>query len=233
MIADKRRHRRRAGAGIAFGGTAALVLGFAGYQATADTTDTADVVQVKSDHGTREKKARTAVATLRTADGTSVGTVSFKRKGEFTRVLARVWPGYEVGAVDAAHGFHIHANSNPDNGEGCVADPAAPASTWFVSADGHFADEGQTHSHHNGDLPSLLVNPDGSAQIEFTTARFTVADVKDKAVVLHAGPDNFGNVPTGNGADQYTANSPAAGEKTAATGNAGDRLACGVIRIAR
>ena len=49
-----------------------------------------------------------------------------------------------------------------------------------------------------------------------------------RAVVLHAGPDNFGNVPVGPNADQYTAGSTALA-KTQATGNAGDRFACGVI----
>ncbi len=34
----------------------------------------------------------------------------------------------------------------------------------------------------------------------------------------------------GGAADQYTANKPAATEKTGKTGNAGDRVACGVIK---
>jgi Cu-Zn family superoxide dismutase len=63
----------------------------------------------------------------------------------------------------------------------------------------------------------------------FTTDRFTPAGVVGRAVVLHAGPDNFGNVPMGSAADQYTANSPAAVVKTQATGNSGDRVACGVV----
>ena len=50
-----------------------------------------------------------------------------------------------------------------------------------------------------------------------------------RAVVLHAGPDNFGNVPVGTGADQYIAGATALA-KTQATGNAGDRFGCGVIR---
>ena len=177
------RHRRT-GAGIAFGGTAALVMGFVGFQAAA--SDATDVVPVRSDHSVTGRKARVATADLRTADGTTVGSVSFKRKGEFTRVVAKLWPGYAVGAVDAFHGFHIHANTNPGNGDGCVADPAQPSSTWFVSADGHFAEPGQTHAHHTGDLPSLLINPDGSAQAEFVTARFRVTDLANKVVILHA-----------------------------------------------
>jgi Cu/Zn superoxide dismutase len=48
-------------------------------------------------------------------------------------------------------------------------------------------------------------------------------------VILHAGADNFANIPLGAGATQYTANSTDASAATAKTGNAGDRIACGVI----
>ena len=45
---------------------------------------------------------------------------------------------------------------------------------------------------------------------------------------LHVGSDNFANVPVGAGTDQYTPGATALA-KTQATGNAGDRFACGVI----
>ncbi len=82
-------------------------------------------------------------------------------------------------------------------------------------------------------MPSLLVNGDGSATLKFTSTRLSIDDLSNRAVMLHAGADNFGNIPTGSGADQYTANSPAATDKTAATGNAGDRIACGLINLVR
>jgi Cu-Zn family superoxide dismutase len=62
------------------------------------------------------------------------------------------------------------------------------------------------------------------------TDRVAVEDVCGRAVVLHAGPDNLGNVPVGPGPAQYTPNSPEATAATARTGNSGDRLACGVIQ---
>lgn len=172
-----------------------------------------------------------AHATLRTADGAEVGTVRFTVKRGKTQVSARLRPSTSVKGRDAFHGFHIHANDNPANGTGCLADPAKPASTWFVAADGHLLRQGQQHGAHQGDLPSLLVNADGTADLQFTTQRMTRSDLKGRAVVLHAGPDNFANVPVGTGAEEYRANSPAAVAKTAATGNAGDRLACGVISL--
>jgi Cu-Zn family superoxide dismutase len=178
-------------------------------------------------------RARLATASLLTADGAAVGTVSFRARSGRVEVEAKVKLTDGLTAMDAFHGFHIHANNKPENGVGCLADPTQPPATWFVSADGHLAEPGQTHRQHAGDLPSLLVNDDGTATIQFTSNRLDVADLDGRAVVLHAGADNFANVPTGTGPDQYTANSSAAGDRTAATGNAGDRIACGVLKVVR
>jgi Cu-Zn family superoxide dismutase len=168
-------------------------------------------------------------AVLRDPSGAAVGVVTFAKAGSGTRVTAAMQRNRYV-APGEFHGFHVHANDDPANGTGCVADPAAAPSTWFVSADGHLAGSGKTHGDHAGDMPSPLIARDGTAILMFTTDRFTPSSVVGRAVVLHAGADNFGNVPTGSAADQYTANTPAATAKTQATGNAGDRVACGVVR---
>jgi len=178
-------------------------------------------------------QAMSAEATLRTADGTKIGWAKFSAHRK--RTYVRVWldlrkrPG--LTALDAFHGLHVHANDVPGNGAGCLADPAQPAATWFVSADGHLTTAGRTHGAHAGDLPPALLDADGTADLKFTTARLGLAGLDNRVVVLHAGPDNLGNVPTGPAADAYTPNSPAATAKTHATGNAGDRVACGVIRL--
>ena len=70
---------------------------------------------------------------------------------------------------------------------------------------------------------------DGTAEAQFTTQRFRAADLAGRAVILHAGADNFGNVPVGPASNQYTANSTDATTATANTGNAGVRIACGVV----
>ncbi len=173
-----------------------------------------------------DRKAR---ATLVAADGTEMGKVTFKGAGSHTEVKLELTNMPASTALDAFHGFHIHANDNPANGSGCIADPASAANTWFVSADGHWKDGAQTHAAHTGDLASVYVNPDGTAEARFTIDRVRLADLAGKAVIFHAQPDNFGNVPTGSAADQYTANSPDATTKTQNTGNAGDRIGCGVI----
>jgi len=170
-------------------------------------------------------QARTALVT---AEGAQAGTVTFTSVDGGTEVDVKV---VATSAVVAGrfHGIHVHANDDSANGEGCKADPAMPPSTWFTAVDGHLKEGSATHNEHKGDLPSILVGRDGTASLRFTTDRFTPAEVVGKAVVVHAGADNFANIPTGSLPDQYTPNAEAATTKTAATGNAGDRMACGVI----
>jgi superoxide dismutase, Cu-Zn family len=111
-------------------------------------------------------------------------------------------PGY--------HGFHVHA----------VGECSAP----FTSAGGHFDLDAHTHRDHSGDLPILLVNADGTGHAEFNTDRFAVADLFDadgSAIIIHANADNYANIP-----DRYA---PAPDAMTLATGDAGGRIACGVV----
>jgi Cu-Zn family superoxide dismutase len=185
----------------------------------------AAVVTTVDSAGAHETWARAA---LRSADGTRLGTVSFSDDRHSDDTSVKVWLR-EASTVSSFHGIHIHANDTSANGNGCVADAAQPSATWFVSADGHWKkDPTELHGHHAGDLPSVYVNADGTVNLRFVVDKLTPREVIGRAVVLHAGPDNFGNVPVGPATDQYTAGS-AAVAKTQATGNAGDRFGCGVI----
>jgi Cu-Zn family superoxide dismutase len=159
----------------------------------------------KGHHGKRD---RFASATLMNAAGETVGRVRMRerRRDGVVLVRARVHdlaPGF--------HGFHIHTTGRCD----------APA---FTTAGGHFNPAGATHNAHAGDLPSLLVNADGTAMLATTTDRFSIADLRDvdgSAVMMHSGPDNFANIPPRYGtADQETLN----------TGDSGSRVACGIVR---
>ena len=196
--------------------TALVAAGALGVAAVATTT------------GTAAAHDRWARASLRSADGGKIGSVSFYDDDPGrTAVSIRL---RDATGVEAFHGLHIHANDVTTNGTGCIADAAQPPATWFVSADGHWKhDPTEVHGHHAGDLPSVFVNADGTSTLRVYVDKLTPEEVVGRAVVLHAGADNFGNVPVGPAADRYTAGS-AALAKTQATGNAGDRFACGVIR---
>jgi len=191
--------------------------------ACGETSDT-----TAADQASTKAKAAEVKAALTTADGASAGNVGFSAVPGGTQVDIQVTPAKAVTA-GRFHAIHVHANDDPANGEGCKADAAAAPPTWFAAVDGHLKAGTATHNDHIGDLPSVLVQKDGTASLRFTTDRFSPADVVGKAVILHAGPDNFGNIPAGTLPDQYTANAEAATAKTAATGNAGDRMACGLI----
>jgi superoxide dismutase, Cu-Zn family len=173
-------------------------------------------------------------AELKLAAGTSIGTVTFENPKDGDATVVKVDLKIAVGTFDAQtfHGLHIHANDDASNGAGCVADATRPANTWFVSADGHMkrnANEG--HGGHSGDLSGVYLNRDGTVHLEFSIDRFVAGALFDRAVVLHAGADNFGNVPIGTGAAQYIPNASDATTATRNTGNAGDRVACGVIDV--
>lgn len=157
-------------------------------------------------HDQHRGKAKRATARLVSADGTKLGkVVLFQWRGKVT-VAGRV-----KGLTPGFHGFHLHA----------VGKCEGPA---FTSAGGHLAAAGQNHGSHTGDMPSLLVNADGKASAAFETDRFRLADLRDAdgtAVIVHAGPDNFANIPPRYGTPDA---------ETLATGDSGARVACGVIR---
>ena len=109
------------------------------------------------------------------------------------------------------HGFHIHTTGV------CTAP--------FTSAGGHFNPAVAGHPGHSGDMPVLLVNADGTGEARFKTDRFAIADLlagDGSAIIIHAGPDNYANIPT-----RYSATG--ADATTLATGDSGARAACGVI----
>ena len=119
-------------------------------------------VAISSGAGAHGNSAR---ATLYSASGAKVGRVTFSATRHHTWV--RVHLDHAPG-VDAFHGFHIHANNDPANGEGCVGPD-------FASADGHWLDRDETHGHHLGDMPSVYVNGDGSVDARFTLDRIVRA----------------------------------------------------------
>lgn len=150
-------------------------------------------------------------------DGKKVGTVEVEEDDGATQVNVRV-----SGLSAGYHGFHVHTTGK------CEADSAAPDDPSktgdFLSAGGHLNPDESAHGEHLGDLPSLLVNEDGTADLEFT-GPFTLDDLRDadgSAVMIHSGPDNYANVP-----ERYAPEG--ADEDTTKTGDAGDRIACAVI----
>ncbi len=157
-----------------------------------------------------------ATAVLRNQAGSGIGKVRLVEKpgGVVVAVTARgLSPGF--------HGLHVHAVG------ACDPSTAAP----FTSAGGHFNPGGVSHGEHAGDLVPLLVTRNGTAQLRFATDRFTIGQLLDadgSAVIVHAARDNLANIPTRYHSHTHNVSGPDA--DTLATGDAGGREACGVIR---
>ena len=77
---------------------------------------------------------------------------------------------------------------------------------------------------------SLLVLDDGTAEAQFATDNFTIAELFDadgSAIIVHAAPDNFANIPTRYQSTTEGVFGP--DSATLGTGDAGARVACGVV----
>lgn len=155
------------------------------------------------DHG---DSADGVKAELKDGSGAGVGTASIVAEGDHLVVTVEarnLRPGF--------HGLHFHENGT------CEGD--------FTSAGGHLQ-VGAADAHPaSGDLTSLQVGADGTAKLVTRTDSVTLDDIEGKAIIVHAGADNFGNIPPrysregGTGPD----------EATLSTGDAGARVACGVV----
>ncbi|BBX47840.1 superoxide dismutase family protein [Mycobacterium cookii] len=164
---------------------------------------------------------------LSAPDGTKVASAKFEfDKGYVTVTIETTGEGH---LSPGFHGIHLHSVGK------CEANSVGPnggAPGDFQSAGGHFHTEGHMgmNGPASGDLTSLQVRHDGSALLVTTTDGFTKADLQSgsgTSIVIHAGSDNFGNIPS----DRYNQvnGAPGPDETTMSTGDAGKRVACGVI----
>ena len=79
--------------------------------------------------------------------------------------------------------------------------------TDFSETGSHYSLMDRMHPKHAGDLPPLICCR-GNAYLAVKTDRFTVRDIIGKTIVIHSDPDDFHTQPAG---------------------NAGKKIACGVI----
>ena len=106
------------------------------------------------------------------------------------------------GLTPGLHGFHLHQNAScKDNG---------------MAAGEHF-DPDNTDKHlgpynikgHLGDLPALTADKDGNVTLPVLAPSLNVATIKNHALMIHAGGDNYSDKPP--------------------MGGGGARYACGVV----
>jgi superoxide dismutase, Cu-Zn family len=167
----------------------------------------------------RTRDRADARATLKNVDGNVVGVVRFYAlRGGKVEVEAEV---NNVKPADQFHGFHVHTTGK--------CDPTTEVP--FSSAGGHFNPDGTVHGQHAGDFPVLLVKSGGRAEAKFETDRFKLSQLFDEdgsAVIIHAGLDNYANIPERYHSHPEDVFGP--DQVTKDTGDAGARFACGVVR---
>jgi Cu-Zn family superoxide dismutase len=148
--------------------------------------------------------AQTASAPLKDAQGKEVGSVNLTQtpRGVLINVAVKGLPPGE-------HAFHVHA----------VGKCEAP----FTTAGGHYNPDNKKHGlmvadgAHAGDMPNLHIPQSGDLNVEVVNAAITlekgkpnsVFDADGSALIIHAGSDDYKSDPTG---------------------EAGGRIACGVVQ---
>jgi superoxide dismutase, Cu-Zn family len=151
--------------------------------------------------------AQTATAELKSADGKDVGKVTLTQTRSGVRLQLAL-----NGLPPGEHAFHVHA----------VGKCEPP----FTSAGPHFNPEQKKHGkdnpegHHAGDMDNITVPASGKANLTVVDKDITLEKGKPNSVfqdagtalVIHAGKDDYKSDPAG---------------------NAGDRIACGVITEAK
>jgi Cu-Zn family superoxide dismutase len=174
------------------------------------------------EHGEQEEEQDTPAGSgteveLKSPSGAKVGTANIAEEGNHLRITVDT-----TGLTPGFHGLHIHQDGKC---EANSAPPAGGAPGDFLSAGGHLQVGGATGHPASGDLTSLQVRKDGHGYLVTTTDTVTLSDIRGKAIIVHAASDNFANIPNrysregGTGPDQ----------QTMSTGDAGGRVACGVI----
>lgn len=150
----------------------------------------------------QDEPLRATAALQPTKGSKAFGEATFEQVGDKVRVIVFA-QNLKPGQQ---HGFHIHEAGDCSSGDG-------------MSAKGHFNPTAKPHGRpgtaerHAGDLPSLAAAKNGRAKIDVTVDGISLkpgpTSIIGRGMIIHADPDDFTTQPTG---------------------NAGARLACGVVK---
>jgi Cu-Zn family superoxide dismutase len=153
-------------------------------------------------------KPAKATVNLITADGVgkSIGTITIKAAKDGVTIepkLKDLPPG--------EHGFHVHEKGRCDPADKEGKKTAGQAAGGHFDPDTTKAHKGPGGGGHKGDLPKLVVSDKGEAKDKLEVKGLSLADFEGKALMIHAGGDNYSDTPK-------------------PLGGGGERIACGVVK---
>ncbi|KAL1833411.1 hypothetical protein ACET3Z_003062 [Daucus carota] len=147
-----------------------------------------------------------AVAVLSSNEGVT-GTLHFKQQADGpTHVTGNI-----SGLKPGLHGFHVHALGDTTNGCNSTGPHFNPKGTEHGAPDDEI--------RHAGDLGNLKVGHDGNVDIKITDKQIPLSgpnSILGRAIVVHRDEDDLGR---------------GGHELSKSTGNAGDRIACGIVGL--
>ena len=150
------------------------------------------------------KQKPTAIAQIKGSENHPEirGCVNFYQTKKGTLVAAEIFglPYSSDKCKKDVFGFHIH------DGNSCEENKNTE--TPFPKSGVHYNPYDCPHPRHAGDLPPLFGNT-GYAFSTFLTDRFTVNEILCKTIIIHSEVDDFTSQPSG---------------------NAGEKIACGVVK---
>ncbi len=154
----------------------------------------------------RQSTFTEAIAVIQPASGSNChGTVRFTQVGNAVKVIADI-EGLTPGAK---HGFHIH-----EYGDCSAADATSAGSHYDADLTKHHGHP-EDKEKHSGDMGNLDADSSGKAHYEGSIEGISIegphAPILGRAVIIHARPDDFSQP----------------------VGNAGGRIGCGVIGLAK
>ena len=143
--------------------------------------------------------------TAPTGIGQEIGNI----KAEDTQYGVLLTPNL-AGLPEGIHGFHVHENPNCSAGDKDGSTVPGLAAGSHYDPDKVGSHQGPYSTGHLGDLPPLIVTPEGAATLPVLAPRLKVFDFSGRSLMIHAGGDNYADTPE-------------------PLGGGGARIACGAI----
>ena len=148
--------------------------------------------------------------TLQRIDGNGTGESIGSITAQDTDQGLVIYPDLS-GLTPGEHGFHLHSVGSCDAGEtenGTAVAGLAAGGHWDPDGSGQHL--GPFGNGHRGDLGKLIVDDDGNTNTSVVAPRLSTADLRGKALIVHAGGDTYRDEPP--------------------LGGGGARVACGVVQ---